>query len=140
MSRKIPGLGQHNANELVQAVVTTATLAQINAGLTLVPAVASVTLKPVGYLVIPNGSFAALTDIRLSDTADTPVDILTIAQAQAGDGVVHTVGVGTHTRGAGFAVDLTEGKGIQIRKTGSAGTTATDALVIVWFTKSVAGQ
>jgi hypothetical protein len=119
---------------VVQAVSATVTLAQINAGFTLVAAVAGQTLTPVGFRVKCTGAFAALTDIRLSDTNSSPVDIATIAQAQATDGAIFTEnGASGLTFGAGFGAALTAAKGIQIRKTGSTGTTATGCDVIVFY-------
>lgn len=110
----------------------TVTLAQLNAGKTLVPEVGGRTYNVVGFWVKFNGTFTTATDIRLSDTNGTPVDILTIAIAQAGDGVTHALGVGTHTLGTLFA-NLTASKGIQIRKTGSDAAGGTDIRVGVLY-------
>jgi hypothetical protein len=70
------------------------------------------------------GAWAVCTDIRVGDTAGTPVDVLTVAVAQATDGAVHSEDAGTNTLGA-FGIDLTVGKGIQVYKTGSTATTGT---------------
>lgn len=106
----------------------TVTLAQLNAGYTIVPEVGGRTYVPVGFYVKFNGTFLTATDIRLSDTNSSPVDIVTIAIAQAGTGVTHMEGLGTNTLGTLYA-GLTAGKGIQIRKTGSAATGGTNILV-----------
>lgn len=106
----------------VHAVYFTATLAQINAGYTAIAADANRKIVPVGARIKCNGSFTTLTDIRLSDTAASPVDILTLNQAQATSGAIASDQGGTGvTVGAGFGAALTSGKGVQIRQTGSAG-------------------
>lgn len=113
--------------------VFTATLAQINAGLAFIPADANRTILPIGFGFTVTGAFATLTDIRLSDTAASPVDIMTLAQAQATNGAVITTTSTGVTLGAGFRVALTAGKGVQIRQTGTAGTGGTSISGIVEF-------
>ncbi len=115
------------------SVEFTVTLAELNAGKVLIPAVAGRVLKPVDFFIRFNGAFTTATDIRLSDTADSPVDIVTIAIAQATNGAVHTRSKGTNTLGAGFLANLTAGKGIQIRKTGSDAEGGTDILVQITY-------
>lgn len=105
------------------------TIAEVNAGKVLVPVVPGRTYRVVAIFMKFAGSWAACTDIRVGDTAGTPVDILTVAQAQATDGAVHSEDVGTNTLGAGFGVDLTVSKGIQVYKTGSAATTGTSVSI-----------
>lgn len=126
MAKTIPGRRELLVGNIVQAARFTATLAEINAGKTIVSGINGKQLVPVGFLTDTNGTFTTLTDVRLSDTASTPVDILTIAAAQLSDGDRHTVDSGTHTEGAGFLAALTVSKGIQIRKTGSDGAGGTD--------------
>src|SRR3954466_2088818 len=78
------------------------TLAQLNAGFVLIPPDASKTIIVVDVLVVTTGIFAGLTDIRISDTAASPIDIITIAQAQATNGARFTDAGGTGvTFGAG---------------------------------------
>lgn len=109
------------------------TLAELNAGKTLVPSVPGRKYKPVDFYVKFTGTFTTATDIRLSDLNSSPVDIVTIAIAQAGDGVYHTRSKGTNTLGAGFMAELTAGKGIQIRKTGSAAAGGTSVTVQITY-------
>jgi len=115
------------------SVEVTVTLAELNAGKVLVPAVPGRVYRPTDFFLGFNGTFAAATDIRLSDTAGSPVDIVTIGIAQAGTGVVHTRSKGTNTLGPGLLFDLTASKGIQIRKTGSTATGGTSILVQVQY-------
>ncbi len=114
----------------VEAVVT---LAQLNAGAVLVPEVPGRVYRPLGFFVKMNGTFTTCTDMRISDTNSAPVDIVTIVVAQMGTGLIHTEDAGTHTLGAGLMADLTAGKGIQIRKTGSTAAGGTDILVRIFY-------
>lgn len=106
----------------IHAAYFTATLAQLNAGFTIANDDANKQFVPVGFFLKSTGAFTALTDIRLSDTNGTPVDIVTVAQAQLTNGAVFTENGGSGvTLGAGFGAPLTVGKGIVLRKTGSTG-------------------
>jgi len=109
------------------------TIAQVNTGLTIIPAVIGRKYKVVGVWMQFAGAWAACTDVRVGDTAGTPVVVITVAQAQAGDGDVHSEDAGTNTLGVGFGVDLTESKGVQIYKTGSTATTGTGVLLRVLY-------
>jgi len=126
---------ENAGGSFIEHVNGQALLADINSGIAIVPAISGITYTPLRFRLVPNGSFAALTDIRLSDTASSPVDIVTIAQAEAGSGVIHSDSSGTNTIGAGFLAPLTADKGIQIRKTGSSGTTATGLYYSVLYQK-----
>jgi hypothetical protein len=117
----------------VLSVEKTVTLAQLNAGHAILPDVPGRVIKPLGFFIQFNGAFTTADDIRLSDTAGSPVDIVTIAIAQAGNGVSHSHAHGTNTRGAGFLANLTAGKGIQIRKTGSTAAGGTDIKVQISY-------
>lgn len=113
-------------NKSLQVAVGTVLLADINAGYTIVPAVPGRTLRPIGVWVRSNGAFAACTDVRIGDTAGTPVVVAQFAVANLTDGAILTdhkeTGV---TLGAGFFAQCTADKGLQIYKTGSTATTAT---------------
>lgn len=135
-SRYIPGLGPENGavegDPGVICEVFTATLAEINAGKTFVPSVGAFKFRPVFAILTAAGVFADLTDIRLSDLAATPVDILTYAVAALADAVLLPNSANV-TAGAGFGAWLTPGKGIQIRKTGSTGADGTSVTVILFY-------
>ncbi len=111
--------------------VQTVTLAEINAGKVIFPAMPNVQLKITNFCVKSTGAFAALTSILIQDTADTPVVVATLAQAQLTDGAILIPGSTGVTLGAGFSGNLTLGKGLQIIKSGSNGTTATG--LDIWF-------
>lgn len=115
--------------------VGTVTLVQLNAGITLIPAIPGRTIKPVQYLLTFNGTFTTATDIRLQDTAVSPVGIATvlIAAATAGAKISSEVVVANVTDGAGMNVNLTLGKGIQLVKTGSAAAGGTSIQVKIKY-------
>jgi hypothetical protein len=126
----IDALGAPQKTFTVAAVVTQA---QLNAGQIIVPADPLRNIIPVGAQVIVTGSLSALTDLRISDTNGTPVDIVTILQAQLTNGANLSTYGGTGITLGTFGLAVTAGAGIQVRKTGSAATGGTSVLVIFEF-------
>jgi hypothetical protein len=122
-----------NPSPGINTVTKTVTLAQLNAGHVLVPAYGACKYRVVGFLILPNGTFTTATDVRLSDTAGTPVDIATIAIADVVDNAQLGEDDPLAVLGAGWAAPLTGGKGIQIRKTGSAAAGGTNILVTLQY-------
>lgn len=116
----------------------TVTLAQANAGYTLLPALAGVRYDILDYSILVNGNFATVTDYKIQDTADTPINVVTLAVAALSDGAFLVPGTANTTLGAGYGGPLTMGKGVQIVKNGSAGTGGT-SLVISLRYKIVGG-
>jgi hypothetical protein len=115
------GFPDTNAPLKPNSVVGNVLLADVNAGYTVVPANPSRTLRPIGFFIRVNGAWTTGTDVRISDTAASPVDIVTFAQANLTNANTFTGASQTgQTLGAGFLVPLTAGKGIQFRSTGSA--------------------
>lgn len=122
------------AGQVEQTVIATVTLAQLNAGLVIVPADASRTIIPTALRLAVTGAFTGLTDLRVSDTSAGPVDIFTVAQAQLTDGAVLTsTGGAGITLGAGFLASLTAGAGVQVRKTGPAAVGGTSVQVMLRY-------
>ena len=119
--------------DMTYTLVATATLAQINTGTTILAGVSGRSITVVGVTAFSTGAFAAATDVRLSDTTGTPVDIATYPVAVLTDGAVVGEAVSTVVLGAGFATALAAGKGLQVRKTGSTATTATSLRLIVRY-------
>lgn len=107
---------------LIQSYVGSATLAELNAGKTLIPELPGRTIKIIGYTLLFTGAFTTATDIRLQDTNGTPVVITTvaIAAATAGAKISSEAVVANVTDGAGLFANLTIGKGVKIVKTGSS--------------------
>jgi hypothetical protein len=103
----------------------TATLAQINAGTTIVPAITGRKLYLQDFTAMPNGSFAAGTAIVLEDST-TGTDFVSIAQAQASDNAILKPTSTGVTLGTAFGDGGASGEGLKITKTGSDFTTATD--------------
>jgi hypothetical protein len=120
------------AETVLYSVSANPTIAQVNAGFTLLASNSLRTLKVQAvYLQALGGTAAACTDVRISDTAN--VDAATAAVALL---VQNTVLDATTVTSIGtFApTALTPGAGLQIRKTGSACTTATTIRAIVFYT------
>lgn len=106
-------------------VQITATLAQINAGTTILPAVTGRKLYLHNFVAMPNGSFAEGTAIVLEDST-TGTDFVSIAQAQATDNALLMPGITGVTLGTAMGDGGASGEGLKITKTGSDFTTATD--------------
>ena len=102
------------------------TLANINAGLTIVPGITSraivihhFTLQAIG------GAATACTLVELADTAGTPVVGVSVTIADLTQSTIVNEASGTGVTLTTFLAGLTAGQGLQIIKTGSACTTMT---------------
>lgn len=99
-------------------------LSELNAGKVVLAPLPGSRFRVVGFFLRFVGTFASATDIRVSTTNATPVDIATVAIANATDGAV--VSEVTNNRALGTFPLLTDNNiGIQIRKTGSNATGGT---------------
>ena len=112
--------GTVESNKVVQTIVNTATLAEINAGKTLVTGIAGKTITVVGFDATVAGTFTTTTSVDLEDTNGTPVAIATAAVAALTDGAVLDSTTANVTMGAGFLGTLTAGEGIAVTNTGTA--------------------
>jgi hypothetical protein len=124
------------APNAVYSVEAQPTLAQVNAGFTLLAGKTTQTIKVLHVLLTSNGgSTAACTGVLLEDTNTSPVIALTVLTAGLTSGTPVDETKSSATPGAGFApATLTAGKGLQIIKDGStACTTATSYSVIVFY-------
>lgn len=122
----------------VEVVSFSAAVAAINAGnVEITPKIPGFIYKPLGFLLICAGNAAGATDVRLSSSASTPVDIATVAVANAQDGDKLNEYDANAVLGAGFNAELASGEGIVIRKTGSAlsGTTTISGWVMYQLTR-----
>lgn len=110
----------------------TFTLAEINAGTAVIPAIPGQRIQVVNFMLETKGAnMAGLTALVLQSTDATPVNVASVALAAlTQDAVIfpHTTNV---TLGAGFEGALNAGAGLQIAKTGSNGTGATGVVVRV---------
>ena len=112
------------------------TLAQLNAGVELVPAVAGKQILVTNYWFRGIGSdAAAATDVRIQDGAGSPVVVVTalIAALASNAEVVSSSKIANVTKGAGWLTALTAGKALNFVKTGSTMTGPTSFEVIVKY-------
>lgn len=122
-------------NGPIYSVYGSATLAQINAGVTIVPAVTGRTLKIVGVLLQAIGGAAAgCTAIQVDDTTGTPVVGVSVAVAGLTQNTIVTEATATNVTLTTFLTALTANKGLQIIKTGSSCTTLTSLNYRVLYT------
>jgi hypothetical protein len=125
-----------NGNQDITALaplelVSTVTLAQINAGQQILADNAANTLRPVGISLLVNGLFAAGTSVTLADSAGIVIMTIPVANLTAGAWVTQTTaGI---TIGAGMLAALTSGKGFKVTKTGSAFTGGTSIVFAVRY-------
>lgn len=119
-----PQIGGAGAS--VQTLNVTATLAQINAGLVLVPAAPGKKITVTNYVARVTGAFATGTAVILESTNGTPVLVTTLAEAGLTNGAVLLPSSGNTTLGAGFATPLGTGDGLQVVNSGSAQTAGTN--------------
>lgn len=103
----------------------TATLAQINAGLVLLPGITGKKITISNYIARVSGNFATGTAVILEDTNGTPVVVTTLAEAGLTTGAILLPSSSNTTLGAGFAAALTAGAGLQVVNSGSAQTGGT---------------
>lgn len=115
-----------------RSVVVSVSLAELNAGKTILAGVTSRSVMVTDFNVRCVGAFGDLTAAVLqSITTDVPV--ATLAQAQMGDGAILFKGAAGVTLGAGFLAVLPAGEGLELVKTGSDATTATNLLISVTY-------
>jgi hypothetical protein len=107
------------------------TVAQINAGITVVAAEPGLTIKATDfYMKAIGGAVGAVTTIDIKDTAASPVTVGTCAQAQLTENAILRAGA-TGTVHTNLGEALTAGKGLQVVKNGSDITTATHVIVCI---------
>lgn len=114
-----------NADASVQTISVTASLAQINAGLTLIAGVGGKAITVLDYTARVNGSsFAGGTNIILESTNGTPVVVSTIAEAALASGAINKPTTANNVLGVGFSAPLGTSDGVKVVSTGTH-TTAT---------------
>lgn len=116
----------------VFSVRNTVTLAEINAGKVIVPAVTGKKVRVLNYIARVSGGFAATTSVDLqSSTTGTKVTALAVAGLTNG-AVLQPTSSNT-TLGAGFGADLEVSEGLKVANTGSAATTGTSITYTVTY-------
>lgn len=107
----------------VQTVDVVATLAQINAGLVLIPGQTGQKITVLNYIGRVVGTFATGTGVFLESNNGTPVVVSTILTADiAGSGLIGPTSTNT-TLGAGWGAALGSGDGLQVIKDGATALT-----------------
>jgi hypothetical protein len=92
-------------------------------------------IVPVGFMFVVNSAaITGLTTLRLSTSDATPVDIATLAVADLTSGSKHVAATANVTLGAGFLAPGNPGKGLVVRRVGSAAAGAFTLDVVVFFT------
>ena len=123
---------------VVRHVDSTVTLAELNAGKTILAADAAKTIKVISVRVQFTGTFTTCTLICLGDTAGTPVVVAGIAVAEAATGAI----IASHSTCVECAdiawtaiapTALTAAKGLQVYKTGSAAAGGTSLAISVTY-------
>lgn len=125
--------GTSTLSGVEQVLVTSSTIAEVNAGTTILAGVTGRTYTVTGVVLIAiGGTVGTCTDVRISSTAGSPVDIATGAAASLTQNTLFT----DTSRDAGLAAAGVSGEGIQIRKTGGSCDTATSVISIVRYIAS----
>lgn len=122
------------ASSFTKIANVTATLAQINAGLVLIPGVTGKKITVTDYIARAVGSFAGGTNVILESNNVAPVVVSTIAEAALTSGTPNLPTSANNTLGAGFAAQLGSGDGLQIVSTGTQ-TTATSLNLVITYTQ-----
>lgn len=102
-----------------QILTVTATLAELNAGKVLIPAVAGKSINVTNYTARVVGAFTTGTNIILESTNGAPVVVSTIAEAALTSGAVNLPSTANNALGAGFATALGVGDGLKVVSTGT---------------------
>lgn len=131
--------GTMNLTGTLQSTVTpnaqlvTATIAEINAGKILIPAVTGKKIRIVDIDAKVAGNFATGTSVEVEDSNGTPVVALSYAVAALTDGSFLEADTANVTIGAGYMADLTSGASLNITKTGSDFTGGTSVTLMIVY-------
>lgn len=107
----------------------TVTLAQVNAGLELLPAVAGKKVYLHTITVVPDGSFGAGTAIEVYDST-TETNFISFAQAQLTNNAVLAPGITGATLGTAMGEGGASGEGVKIGKSDATAFTTATALAV----------
>lgn len=107
-------------NNTQKQITVPVTLAELNAGKTLIAGVAGQAITVSNYAINVAGAFITGTAAVIESTAGSPVVVSTIAQAALTDGAHLFPASASTTLGVGFAAALGTGDGLKIVHTGSS--------------------
>lgn len=130
----VPSLGA-STKTFSRTVNITATLAQINAGLVLIPGVTGQKITVSNYVARVTGAFASGTSVELESTNASPVAVTTLAEAGLTNGAVLLPSSSNTTLGAGFGAAMGSGDGLQVVNNGSAQTGGTSIQFTIDYTQ-----
>jgi hypothetical protein len=122
------------SSQVVKTALVTATLAEINAGKTLIVGVDGKLITILDYKAKVTGNFASTTAVLIQDTTGTPVVIATNAVAALTDGNILNEKTSNVTMGAAYLATLAAGKGVVVANSGSAATGGTSITFKIDYT------
>lgn len=135
----ITGNVTNNANatfstHLVQTALVTASLAEINAGKTLIAGVTGKVITVLDYKAHVVGNFSTTTAVVVEDTSGSPVLIATNAVSVLTSGNILNEKTANVTMGAGYLAALAAGNGVVVANSGSAATGGTSITFRILYT------
>lgn len=116
-----------------QEITVTATLAQINAGLVIVPGVTGKRINVVDFIARVTGAFTTGTSVNLQSTNASPVVAVSLLEAALTNGAVLVPGSANTTLGAGFGAPMGTGDGLNIINIGTASAGGTSIAITVTY-------
>lgn len=131
-----PQLSGSNTSSSIKNATVVATLAQINAGLIIIPGVTGKKITVTSYVAQVTGNFATGTSVELESTNASPVAVTTIAEAGLTTGAVLTPNSANTTLGVGFGGPLGSGDGLKVVNNGTAQTGGTSIQFNVSYTQA----
>ena len=114
------------------SVQVSVSLAELNAGKTIVAAVVGKQIVVTDFNFVMDGKFEALTSAELEDSSAT-INVCSLAVAQMADNAILTKDTTGVTLGVGCGEGITSAEALVITKTGSDATTATGLTVTVTY-------
>lgn len=118
----------------VKQVSVVATLAEINAGKTLIAAVTGKKIIPLNIVQRSAGAFGGATAVVVESTNGTPVVVTSTTIAAFGDSADVILPSDTHvTLGAGYGIALGTSDGVQVVKTGSSASGGTNITFTITY-------
>ena len=125
--------GTLQSTVVARTELVTATLAEINAGKELIPAVVGKKIRVLDIDAKVSGNFATGTSVEVEDSNGTPVVALGYAVAALTDGAFLEADTANVTIGAGYMADLTVSKALRVEKTGSDFTGGTSITLMIAY-------
>lgn len=129
----VDGSFKRNGESLCFERVITCSLAEINAGVELVPAVTGKQIKVVDFAALANGSLAASTSVDIEEDSSSHTKIGVILTAALANGYYAKPDSANVSRGAGFMALLTASQAVRAVNVGNTGTTLTSIQFVIQY-------